>query len=43
MGEPLTRLPKELFEFFDKYLKPRGYKLAFQIVDFPGGVRATSA
>jgi hypothetical protein len=34
----LTGLPKELFEFFDKYLKPRGYRVAFQIVDFPGGM-----
>jgi hypothetical protein len=34
----LTGLPKELFEFFDKYLKPRGYRVAYQIVDFPGGM-----
>jgi len=34
----LTGLPKELFEFFEKYLKPRGYRVAFQIVDFPGGM-----
>jgi hypothetical protein len=34
----LTGLPKELFEFFDKHLKQRGYKVAFQIVDFPGGM-----
>jgi hypothetical protein len=34
----LTGLPKELFEFWQKFLKPRGYKLRFQIVDFPGGV-----
>ena len=33
----LTGLPKELFEFWQKYLKPRGYKLRFQIVDWPGG------
>ena len=33
----LTGLPKELFEFWRKYLKPRGYKLRFQIVDWPGG------
>lgn len=42
-GEPgwentLTGLPKELFEFWKKYLQPRGYKVAFEIVDFPGGV-----
>jgi hypothetical protein len=34
----LTGLPKELFEFWQKYLQPRGYKLALQVVDFPGGV-----
>jgi hypothetical protein len=34
----LTGLPKEVFEFFEKYLKPRGYRLAYQIVDFPGGM-----
>jgi hypothetical protein len=34
----LTGLPKELFEFFEKFLKPRGYRIAFQIVDFPGGM-----
>jgi hypothetical protein len=34
----LTGLPKELMQFFEKYLKPRGYKIAFQIVDFPGGM-----
>jgi hypothetical protein len=34
----LTGLPKEMFEFFEKYLKPRGYRLAYQIVDFPGGM-----
>jgi hypothetical protein len=34
----LTGVPKELFEFWQQYLKPRGYKLAFQVVEFPGGV-----
>ena len=33
----LTGLPKELYEFWEKYLKPRGYKGGFQIDDFPGG------
>ena len=33
----LTGLPKELYEFWEKHLKPRGYKVGFQIVDFPGG------
>jgi hypothetical protein len=34
----LTGLPKELYEFWEKYLKPRGYRLAFQVIDFPGGM-----
>ena len=33
----LTGLPKELYEFWEKHLKARGYKVGFQIVDFPGG------
>ena len=34
----LTGLPKELFEFWQKFLKPRGYRVKFQVVDFPGGI-----
>lgn len=34
----LTGLPKELFEFWKKYLQPRGYKIKFQIVDYPDGI-----
>jgi hypothetical protein len=34
----LTGLPKELFEFWQKFLKPNGFKLRVQIVDFPGGM-----
>jgi len=34
----LTGVPKELFEFWQKYLKANGFKLRVQIVDFPGGV-----
>jgi hypothetical protein len=34
----LTGLPKELFEFWHKHLRPRGYKVRFQIVDYPGGM-----
>lgn len=34
----LTGLPKELYDFWKKYLQERGYKLTYQIVDFPGGV-----
>jgi hypothetical protein len=34
----LTGLPKELHLFWQQYLKPRGYKLRVQIVDFPNGM-----
>lgn len=34
----LTGLPKELFEFWQKYLKSNGFRLRVQIIDFPGGV-----
>jgi hypothetical protein len=33
----LTGLPKELFHFWKQYLQPRGYKIKFQIVDWPDG------
>jgi len=36
--QTLTGLPKELFLFWEKYLKPRGYKIKFEIVDFPNGM-----
>ena len=34
----LTGLPMELHRFWEKYLKPRGYRLRCQIIDFPGGM-----
>jgi len=34
----LTGLPKELFEFWKTYLKPKGYRIKFQIVDWPNGM-----
>ncbi len=34
----LTGVPKELYDFWQVHLKPRGYKLKLQIVDFPGGM-----
>ena len=33
----LTGLPKEMYQFWDRQLRERGYKLRVQIVDFPGG------
>ena len=34
----LTGLPKELYEFWDRQLRPPGYKLRVQIIDFPDGM-----
>ena len=34
----LTGLPKELYEFWRQHLRPHGYRLKCQIVDFPGGM-----
>jgi hypothetical protein len=34
----LTGLPKEMYEFWNRQLRPLGYKLKFQIVDFPDGM-----
>jgi hypothetical protein len=34
----LTGLPKEMYEFWDRQLRPLGYKLKVQIIDFPGGI-----
>lgn len=34
----LTGLPKEIFEFWKEYLQPKGFRLKFQIVDWPDGL-----
>ena len=34
----LQGIPAEIFQLWSDYLKPRGYRIKFQIVDFPGGV-----
>ena len=34
----LTGIPKEIFEFWDRRLRPLGYRLQVQIIDFSGGV-----
>lgn len=34
----LTGVPKELFDFWSRHLKSRGYKLRMQVVDFPNGM-----
>jgi uncharacterized protein (DUF1778 family) len=34
----LTGIPREIFQLWSDYLKPRGYRIKYQIVDFPGGI-----
>jgi len=36
--ETLIGEPKEMYQFWYKHLRPRGYKLKVQIVDFPDGL-----
>ena len=36
--DTLTGLPKELYLFWNTHLRPRGYRLRCQIVDFPNGM-----
>jgi hypothetical protein len=34
----LTGIPREIFQLWADYLKPRGYRIKYQIVEFPGGM-----
>jgi hypothetical protein len=34
----LTGIPLEIFQLWSDYLKPRGYRIKYQIVDFSGGI-----
>jgi hypothetical protein len=36
--ETLTGLPKELYHFWKTHLEPRGYRLKYQIADWPNGM-----
>jgi hypothetical protein len=47
-GEPgweksLTGIPKELFSFWERQLKPNGYHIKYEIIDRPGGLRGDVA
>ncbi len=35
--QTLTGLPKEIFEFWKKYLQPKGFRIKYQIADWPEG------
>jgi len=34
----LTGIPKEIFQLWVDYLKPRGYRIGYQTIDYPGGM-----
>src|SRR5260370_27125735 len=34
----LTGIAREIYQLWFDYLKPRGYRIRYQIIDFPGGV-----
>ena len=42
-GEPgwentLTGIPKEIYQLWQDHLQPRGYKIRYQIIEFPRGM-----
>jgi hypothetical protein len=36
--DTLTGLPKELYQFWKTHLQPRGYRLKYQIAEWPNGM-----
>ena len=34
----LTGIAQEIYQLWFDYLKPRGYRIRYQVVDFPGGM-----
>ena len=34
----LTGIPREVFDLWREHLQPRGYKIRYQIVEYPGGM-----
>jgi hypothetical protein len=34
----LTGIPKEIFQLWTDYLKPRGYRIGYQVIDYPEGI-----
>ena len=34
----LTGIAHEIFQLWKDYLQPRGYRIRYQVIDFPGGV-----
>jgi hypothetical protein len=36
--QTLTGVPREIYDFWQRQLKPRGYHMRFEIIDYPGGM-----
>jgi hypothetical protein len=36
--QTLTGIPKEIFQLWADYLKPREYRISYQVIEYPGGV-----
>jgi hypothetical protein len=34
----LTGIPKEIYQLWQDHLQPRGYKIRYQIIEYPGGM-----
>lgn len=34
----LTGIPREIYEFWNRQLKSRGYHIRYEIIDYPGGM-----
>src|SRR5262245_30411292 len=34
----LTGMPKEIYQLWVDHLQPKGYRIKYQIIDFPGGM-----
>jgi hypothetical protein len=39
----LTGIPKELYAFWERQLRPNGYHIKYEIIDRPGGLRGDVA
>ena len=36
--QTLVGIPKEIFEFWKRCLQPLGYRIRYEIIDYPGGM-----
>ena len=36
--QTLTGVPREIYDFWQRQLKPRGYHIRYEIIDYPGGM-----